>query len=108
MTDFLASHESLVTSHFPDWSGQRDSNPRPSAPKADALPDCAMPRRFQLSAAPSEGPPRTGRRIIRMRSGMVNLVRKEGDSGWVGEADVVPCPLNYGATTSCRLACPRE
>src|SRR5579863_8667035 len=26
------------------WSGQRDLNPRPSAPKADALPDCAMPR----------------------------------------------------------------
>ena len=26
------------------WSGQRDSNPRPSAPKADALPGCAMPR----------------------------------------------------------------
>ena len=29
---------------FSKWSGQRDSNPRPSAPKADALPDCAMPR----------------------------------------------------------------
>lgn len=27
------------------WSGQRDSNPRPSAPKADALPDCAIPRK---------------------------------------------------------------
>ena len=26
------------------WSGQRDSNPRPPAPKAGALPDCAMPR----------------------------------------------------------------
>ncbi len=26
------------------WSGQRDSNPRPSAPKADALPGCAIPR----------------------------------------------------------------
>ncbi len=26
------------------WSGRRDSNPRPSAPKADALPDCATPR----------------------------------------------------------------
>src|ERR1700732_2857872 len=26
------------------WSGQRYLNPRPSAPKADALPDCAMPR----------------------------------------------------------------
>jgi site-specific DNA recombinase len=29
-----------------EWSGRRDSNPRPSAPKADALPDCATPRRF--------------------------------------------------------------
>ena len=28
------------------WSGRRDSNPRPSAPKADALPDCATPRRL--------------------------------------------------------------
>ena len=27
-----------------EWSGRRDSNPRPSAPKADALPDCATPR----------------------------------------------------------------
>ena len=26
------------------WSGQRDLNPRPSAPKADALPGCAMLR----------------------------------------------------------------
>src|SRR6185312_11834991 len=26
------------------WSGQPDSNRRPSAPKADALPNCAMPR----------------------------------------------------------------
>ena len=34
----------------PGWSGQRDSNPRPSAPKADALPDCAMPR--QSTPAP--------------------------------------------------------
>lgn len=27
------------------WSGWRDLNPRPSAPKADALPSCATPRR---------------------------------------------------------------
>ena len=26
------------------WSGRRDSNSRPSAPKADALPGCATPR----------------------------------------------------------------
>ncbi len=33
------------------WSGQRDLNPRPSAPKADALPDCAMPRRLPLAGS---------------------------------------------------------
>lgn len=27
-----------------NWSGQRDLNPRHPAPKAGALPDCAMPR----------------------------------------------------------------
>ena len=26
------------------WSGQQDLNLRPSGPKPDALPDCAMPR----------------------------------------------------------------
>src|SRR5262249_50035808 len=30
-------------------SGQRDSNPRPLAPHASALPDCAMPRCFTVS-----------------------------------------------------------
>ncbi len=29
-----------------EWSGRPDSNWRPSAPKADALPDCATPRRL--------------------------------------------------------------
>ena len=34
------------------WSGQQDSNLRPSAPKADALPGCAIPRNFiQFSRA---------------------------------------------------------
>ena len=33
------------------WSGRRDSNPRPSAPKADALPDCATPRYARLLAS---------------------------------------------------------
>src|SRR5271169_1786825 len=39
------------------WSGQRDSNPRPSAPKADALPDCAMPRVYPLRAREGGGNP---------------------------------------------------
>ena len=29
---------------FCHWSGRRDSNPRPPAPQADALPGCATPR----------------------------------------------------------------
>src|ERR1019366_5579389 len=32
------------------WSGRRDSNPRPSAPKADALPGCATPRHSSIVA----------------------------------------------------------
>src|SRR3974390_61535 len=30
------------------WSGRPDLNRRPSAPKADALPDCATPRAKRL------------------------------------------------------------
>ena len=30
------------------WSGQQDLNLRPPAPKAGALPGCAMPREFEL------------------------------------------------------------
>ena len=33
-----------------EWSGRRDSNPRPSAPKADALPGCATPRHSSIVA----------------------------------------------------------
>jgi site-specific DNA recombinase len=33
------------------WSGRQDSNLRPSAPKADALPGCATPRRREPSMA---------------------------------------------------------
>ena len=34
-----------VAKHEKKWSERRDSNSRPSAPKADALPDCATLRR---------------------------------------------------------------
>jgi hypothetical protein len=30
------------------WSGQQDSNLRPSGPKPDALPDCAIPRYWEV------------------------------------------------------------
>ena len=32
------------------WSGQRDLNPRPSAPQTDALPSCAMARFLAILA----------------------------------------------------------
>src|SRR5688572_22746837 len=62
----------------PAWRARQDSNPRPSAPKADALPDCAMPR--PASPKPARRNPgrirprvRTGARMIRTPPGSVNL-----------------------------------
>ena len=43
-----------------NWSGQRDSNSRPSAPKADALPGCAMPRHHPYRTKPIPSPVRRG------------------------------------------------
>ena len=43
----LRAHESSACRL--KWSGRRDSNPRPSAPKADALPDCATPRQHSAN-----------------------------------------------------------
>src|SRR6187397_2867929 len=40
----IAGGLSSQADQYDSWSGQQDSNLRPSAPKADALPDCAMPR----------------------------------------------------------------
>ncbi len=37
------------------WSGQRDSNSRPSGPKPDALPDCAMPRHIEEQTSSKKG-----------------------------------------------------
>ena len=39
------------------WSGWRDSNSRPSAPKADALPGCATPRETGSIAQGPLSPP---------------------------------------------------
>ena len=44
---------------FRNWSGWRDSNPRPTAPKAVALPGCATPRTVQIlpkKTGPDWGP----------------------------------------------------
>lgn len=51
----------LAATCFP-WSGWRDLNPRPLAPKASALPSCATPRRY---AAPSLARPAVASRRAR-------------------------------------------
>ena len=51
-----------------NWSGRQDSNLRPSAPKADALPDCATPRRRKLYDG---GPGRTRTRNLAVMSGQL-------------------------------------
>ena len=40
----LDSRVHLASLELCGWSGRRDSNPRPSGPKPDALPGCATPR----------------------------------------------------------------
>ncbi len=49
----LASLAKPAVAKGEGWSGRRDSNSRPPAPKAGALPDCATPRLFLDDAVDS-------------------------------------------------------
>jgi hypothetical protein len=49
-----------VTYRFEKWSGRLDSNQRPPAPKAGALPDCATPRHANSKADSTIAFPRLG------------------------------------------------
>ena len=66
---------------YKKWSGQRDSNPRHPAPKAGALPDCAMPRypvfhsRFQRNEHACNGTIQTGWANILTRTLKVNVCK---------------------------------
>jgi hypothetical protein len=42
---------SKLNNLYINWSGWRDSNSRPTAPKAVALPGCATPRNMPISKA---------------------------------------------------------
>src|SRR4051812_30499682 len=46
---------SIAVSCKAGWSGRQDSNLRPSAPKADALPGCATPRGRRKRLLPCVG-----------------------------------------------------
>ncbi len=66
------------------WSGQRDSNSRHPAPKAGALPDCAMPRFLS--------PLGTSRQMIRARMPTVN--HPAHIPGWAPATAPFPSPTS--------------
>ncbi len=49
-TVILFNFSTTTSNQIYFWSGQRDSNPRPPAPKAGALPNCAIPRNLGIIA----------------------------------------------------------
>src|SRR5579885_106975 len=59
--DLYSSSRRELWSITAKWSGQQDLNLRPSAPKADALPDCAMPRGCWLRRDTRSAPARQRR-----------------------------------------------
>ena len=64
-----------------NWSGRQDSNLRPSAPKADALPGCATPRRGRpLGGIDAGGNPLVRAMFHRRQSGGCHA-RRRGGSG---------------------------
>src|SRR5215469_16849525 len=71
------------------WSGRPDLNRRPSAPKADALPDCATPRAAKRLMTrgylPAPGPRR--KRKVPVLKG--HDVRPDPRKRWLG-----PCALH--------------
>ena len=50
------------------WSGQGDLNSRPPAPKAGALPDCAMPRASRVTYATSLAHPNDPDKFSQLKS----------------------------------------
>ena len=70
--------EVALRSKVARWSGRRDLNPRPSAPKADALPDCATPR-VHVSLKESIANFGNGRKmgLERKRNGKTNLYQSQ-------------------------------
>ena len=82
----------------PGWSGWRDLNPRPLAPKASALPSCATPRapasadrslrdHQDTSSATAHIPPRSGQQV------RLGPPRHRGASGRSSMAEPQPSKL---------------
>ena len=77
------------------WSGRRDSNSRPLAPQASALPGCATPRSYSLPAGYSE------KGAVRSRVGAGRSRQKAAGRGFVDAS-----PLSRVRCHRCRSARP--
>src|SRR5262245_16402528 len=62
------------------WSGRLDSNQRPPAPKAGALPGCATPRLLKNTSGIEQGTSRPRRRLLFLDdpSGMLLQIVRNG------------------------------
>gem|GEM_PF-4078040 len=74
--------DTLLSQQATGWSGQQDLNLRPSAPKADALPDCAMPRqnrayRERVGATPHGTRNITDRPLARQTNSQPKVIFKQ-------------------------------
>ena len=85
------------------WSGRRDSNTRPSAPKADALPGCATPRESR-STAPRTRPYTKARRVFNpsrrnTHGPLPKIVARTLSPGWMPSAMARPPLISRTART---------
>ena len=83
------------------WSGQRDLNPRPSAPKADALPDCAMPRTLSRNRARDHTRASRCRQCRNPRAGLFCFC--PGNKETLIKSEFPACLLQAGDTRTCLL-----
>src|SRR5438067_9647494 len=73
------------------WSGRLDSNQRPPAPKAGALPGCATPRRLysnRLQEAPPKRPSAIERELVDPVKSSSD--EEKGIDGYPAQFDVQP------------------
>jgi hypothetical protein len=79
-----------ATLHSRTWSGRQDSNLRPPAPEAGALPDCATPRTTTANLAESEGfePPCPCEPTAFEAGALVQLGQLSGTAGQAGSLSV--------------------
>lgn len=86
------------------WSGRLDSNQRPSAPKADALPSCATPRSAVFSIR--ERTPDGNEKLERVGAldNCCNFVHRLGRSFGCDIADIAGVIGEHPADDPCAIA----